>query len=81
MTSIEHEVLDALRELNEAAAQGARSGPKPDFQGLFGRLDALTVRLEGPEHQKLRHFLERKSYEPARLYLEGVPEARCLCRR
>jgi len=63
-------VLDALRRLDEAAAQ--RSSVLPVLQ----ELDQLARTLPPDAPADLRHYLQRRSYGKARLFLEGHdPEA------
>ena len=49
----------------------ADAGPKPDLLPLFARLDELTRRLPPQTAPELLHYLHKKSYEKARLFLEG----------
>ena len=71
MTTTESEILDALREL-EAAVRSARHGqPKVNLSTLFERIDHLTGALPRETPPDLLHYLHRKSYEKARLWLEG----------
>src|SRR2546425_78472 len=44
---------------------------KPDLLPLFARIDELTVQLPKDTDPALLHYLHRKSYEKARLWLEG----------
>lgn len=63
-------VLDALRRLDAAAASRANVLP------LLQELDALARGLPSDAPADLRHYLQRRSYEKARLFLEGHdPEA------
>lgn len=58
-------VLDALRRLDAAAASRANVLP------LLQELDALARGLPADAPADLRHYLQRRSYEKARLFLEG----------
>jgi hypothetical protein len=71
MTEREQEILAVLVELEEAVKTMATARPKPDLQGIFARLDALTARLPKDSDPNLLHYLHKKSYEKARLLLEG----------
>ena len=80
MTEIENSLLAALRELDTAVAAMARaraaapatpSVPKPNFIPLFDRIDALSKQLPRGTDSTLLHYLQKRSYEKARLYLEG----------
>lgn len=74
MTSTEQTLLEALRELETAAKQGARSSDpqgKSPILPILEKIDRLSTELPADSPAQLRHFLERKSYEKARLLLEG----------
>jgi len=47
------------------------TNPKPNLSPLFNRIDGLTDRLPKDSDPTLLHYLHRKSYEKARLWLEG----------
>ena len=70
MTATEQEILDTLKELENAVAQMAAASPKPDLRPLFSRLDALTRQLPAGADPQLLHFLHRKSYQKARALLQ-----------
>jgi hypothetical protein len=44
---------------------------KPNLLLLFARIDELTKQLPRGTDPTLLHYLDRKSYEKARLLLEG----------
>jgi|DewCreStandDraft_4_1066084.scaffolds.fasta_scaffold312929_2 hypothetical protein len=67
------ELRRALDGLQDAARSGADVGP------WLERLDAL--RTAGDWEPKLRHFLENRSYEKARLHLEAQPVPPGACGR
>ncbi len=71
MTGTEQEILRALTELHQLVKGMASANPKPDLQPMFARLDALTRQLPPQTAPDLLHYLHRKSYEKARLFLEG----------
>jgi hypothetical protein len=71
MTETERDILNALTELEAAARSMRTADPKPDLRPLFARLDELTNRLPKDTEPDLLHYLRRKSYEKARLWLEG----------
>ena len=71
MTETEQQLLAALRELEHAVATMATAQPKPDLLSLFARLDDLTRQLPRDADPSLLHYLHKKSYEKARLFLEG----------
>ena len=71
MIDIEKNILSALVELDQAVQSLRTANPKPDLQLLFSRLDRLAEQLPPNADPQLRHYLTRKSYEKARLMLEG----------
>ena len=70
MTTTEREILDTLKELETAAARMLEAQPKPDLRPLFTRLEALAKELPPGTDPQLLHFLHRKSYQKARVFLE-----------
>lgn len=70
-TALETEIARTLNELAEAVRSMAAAAPKPDLLPLFARLDALAGRLPRETDPVLRHYLQKKSYEKARLFLSG----------
>ena len=71
MTETEQQLLAALRELERDVATMATAQPKPDLLAIFARLDELTRQLPRAADPSLLHYLHKKSYEKARLFLEG----------
>ena len=71
MTETEHAILKKLNELDVAAKSLPRANPKPNLQALFASLDELTRQLPNGTDPNLLHYLHKKSYEKARLFLEG----------
>jgi len=71
MTEIEQRIWQALTELDRQVKGMAASGTKPNFVPLFGEIDALTGQLPASTEPQLLHYLHKKSYEKARLFLEG----------
>jgi hypothetical protein len=61
----------ALAELSHAVAGMASANPKPNLVPLFARIDELTKKLLRDTDPSLLHYLHKKSYEKARLWLEG----------
>jgi hypothetical protein len=70
MTPTECEILDTLLELEQAAGQMASAQPKPDLRPIFARLDKLALQLPADAPPDLRHYLQRKSYQKARAFLQ-----------
>lgn len=71
MTALENQILTTLTDLERAAEQMRTANPKPDLQALFARLDKLTGELPSSTDPNLLHYLHKKSYQKARLLLEG----------
>jgi hypothetical protein len=71
MTEIEQNILAGLVELDQAVKSFQTANPKPDLRFLFARLDRLTEELPPNSDPSLIHYLRKKSYEKARLFLEG----------
>ncbi len=82
MTQTEREILTSLTELDQAVKVLRTANPKPDLQAIFGRLERLTNELPAQADPNLLHYLHKKSYEKARLFLEGRdaenPRGNCL---
>ncbi len=68
MESLESELLERLLELERVVASGP-SGPA--LASLFSEIDALAARLPSGADPQLVHYLHRKSYQKARLFLQG----------
>lgn len=71
MTTHEKAILDALLELESTVKEMSRAQPKPSLLPLFSKLDQLTQQLPKDADPELLHYLHRKSYEKARLWLQG----------
>ncbi|MBA4149710.1 MAG: hypothetical protein H0X66_16480 [Verrucomicrobia bacterium] len=74
MTDTEQSILDSLRDLDEKIRQMATVTPKPNLLPIFERLDNLARELPRGTDPDLIHYLHKKSYEKARLHLEGHRE-------
>ena len=74
MTPTEQAILKALDELDAAAKAMPTALPKPNLLPIFQRLDELARELPKDSNPELLHFLNRKSYEKARLLLLGRAE-------
>ena len=70
-TPVETELLATLVQLTEAVKAMPTANPKPNLLPIFSRLDELTRQLPRDTDPALLHYLHKKSYEKARLYLEG----------
>ena len=71
MTALEKELLTNLQELDQAISAMVPGQPKPNLVPVFERIDSLTRQLPQATDRNLLHYLYRKSYEKARLWLEG----------
>ena len=71
MSATERDILQTLIELENAVKAMATTNPKPNLSPLFNRIDTLTDQLPKHTDATLLHYLHRKSYEKARLWLEG----------
>ena len=71
MTQTESEVLESLNELEEAVNQLAAKKEKPNLAAIFEKLDLLTNALPKDADPSLLHYLHKKSYQKARLFLLG----------
>lgn len=67
MNPTETQLLDELRALESDALRQ----PRPDLRPRLAALDRLLRDLPAEADPELRHFLQRRSYEKARLFLEG----------
>jgi hypothetical protein len=63
-------LLDALVELDKAVESMPTANPKPNLLPLFARIDELTKQLPRDADPTLLHYLHKKSYEKARLFLQ-----------
>ena len=71
MDNTEQAILETLRELEARVDSMGTANPKPDLMSVFSRLDELALQLSPSASPELRHYLQKKSYQKARLYLEG----------
>lgn len=71
MTEIEKQILQALLELEQAVASMATANPKPNLLPTFSRLDELTRQLPPGSDPNLLHYMRKKSYQKAQLFLQG----------
>lgn len=69
--SLETQLLEALTDLDRAVKAMPAANPKPNLMPLFGRIDHLARQLPGRTNPALLHYLHKKSYEKARLFLQG----------
>jgi hypothetical protein len=83
MTEQESAILRTLIELDSAVKTMPTANPKPNLLPIFARLDELMRQLPTNTSPDLLHYLHKKSYEKARLFLEGrdADNARGNCQR
>ena len=67
---IETNLLKAIVELENAVKSMPVANPKPDLLPLFARIDELAGQLPRNADPTLLHYLHKKSYEKARLFLQ-----------
>lgn len=70
-TMVENNLLAALIELENAVKAMPTANPKPNLLPIFSRIEELTRQLPRNADQNLLHYLHKKSYEKARLHLQG----------
>jgi len=71
MSEIENAILQALNELDGAVKTFPAVQTKPNLLPFFSRIDMLAERLPKDTDPSLVHYLKKKSYEKARLFLQG----------
>jgi hypothetical protein len=71
MTGIERELWQALTALETAVNGMATAQPKPNLMPLFEQIETLADQLPRSTAPDLLHYLQKKSYQKARLWLEG----------
>ena len=71
MTALENEIFQTLKDLDAQVKQISLGGPKPNLIPVFHRLDSLGAQLPANSDPTLRHYLHKKSYEKALLFLAG----------
>jgi hypothetical protein len=67
---VEQQLLDALVGLDHAIKAMPDANPKPSLLPQFARIDELAKQLPRGTDPTLLHYLDRKSYEKARLFLQ-----------
>ena len=79
MTETESDLLHALLDLENTVLKMPTANPKPSLLPLFTRIDELTRQLPRATDPSLLHYLHKKSYEKARLFLEGQSAEKGTC--
>jgi hypothetical protein len=70
MTELEQQILTSLSELESAVSRMATANPKPELLPIFARIDTLATKLPPDADASLLHYLRKRSYEKARLFLQ-----------
>ncbi|MGB7769261.1 MAG: hypothetical protein WBN22_10475 [Verrucomicrobiia bacterium] len=70
-TLSEKNLLNTLVELDAAVQAMPSANPKLDLLKLFARIDELAKQLPRDADPTLLHYLHKKSYQKARLFLQG----------
>lgn len=68
---LEQQLFSALTQLDATVKTMATTIPKPNLLPIFTQIDELTQQLPRSTDPTLLHYLHKKSYEKARLYLQG----------
>ena len=71
MTALEKQILDCLVELDDKVKTMPTANPKPNLLPLFQQIEELADQLPRSTAPDLLHYMQRKSYEKARQWLEG----------
>jgi len=71
MSATEQDILQTLIELDVTVKTMSAANPKPDLRPLFARIDELSRQLPRDSDPNLLHYLQKRSYEKARLWLQG----------
>jgi len=71
MTQLEEQLHAGLIDLDRTVKQMAATKQPVDLMPLFARIDELGAQLPPGTDPQLLHFLQRKSFEKATLWLEG----------
>jgi hypothetical protein len=69
-TLLEKNLLSTLVELDVAVKAMPSANPKLDLLKLFARIDELAKELPRDADPILLHYLHKKSYQKARLFLQ-----------
>lgn len=74
MTETEKEILETLKALNQEVSSMNGPGAKQNLVQFFNRLDQLATELPETTHPRLMHYMHKRSYEKALLFLSGGAE-------
>ena len=71
ISPVEKGLLEALTQLETTVKALPTAKPKPDLLPLFAHIDELAKQLSRDADPTLLHYLHKRSYEKARLFLQG----------
>ena len=71
MTALEQNILEHLTKLEATVKAMPTTNPKPDLLPLFQQIEDFADQLPRGTAPDLLHYLQKKSYEKARQWLEG----------
>lgn len=71
MTTLEQDILKHLVKLEATVKAMPTANPKPNLLPFFEQIEALADQLPRETSPDLLHYMQRKSYEKARQWLEG----------
>jgi DNA-binding transcriptional MocR family regulator len=71
MTALERQILDHLIALDTAVRSLSTASPKPNLLPRFQQIEELADQLPRSTAPDLLHYLQKKSYEKARQWLQG----------
>lgn len=71
-TPFENAAWEALVALEAAVAAARPPAPNPALRPALARIEELTKQIPGEVDPQLRHYLQRGSFQKARLWLEGA---------
>lgn len=71
MNNVEQDLLRALVDFENAVAAMPTANPKPNLKEHFARIDTLIAQLPRDTDPGLMHYLHKKSYQKARMHLQG----------
>ncbi len=63
-----------IKETLIALFAGINNADGPAIVRETARLDEIATRARGKVDPRLQHFLERRSYDKARMFLEGLAD-------
>lgn len=71
MTELEHDILKHLINLEATVKAMPTANPKPNLLLRFQQIEELAGQLPRETAPDLMHYMQKKSYEKARQWLEG----------